>query len=394
MRVAVLTTHLPPVLGGIEIHCENLATALTKRGHRVVLYGSLEPGQRDMMRAETRGVQLMVRRVPAFFVWPFRRPSRLLYLRRLLLTDHRKAPFDLVHAHQIWPVAVAGAWLAGEVGVRLIITEHGSVIDDSKSPLKRFAIRWACRRAGRVLTASKELASVVTRAGVPQRKIVSVPNAISLDQFHVEGDIGDARRELGIPQNAFVVMTVRRLVPKTGIQYAIRAVPQCVANVPNFLLVVVGGGPMRSELERLAHSLGVEANVRFVGPIDNRVVPRYMQAADLGLFPSLAEATSIAAVEFMATGTPIAASCVGGLPEIIVDGETGFLFDIGFTRSQYDDPGLPPASIENIARSVLQAARANLRAMGKRAARRVQEEFSWDAYARRLETEFYTNELT
>jgi glycosyltransferase involved in cell wall biosynthesis len=188
-------------------------------------------------------------------------------------------------------------------------------------------------------------------------------------------------------------MTVRRLVPKTGIRYAVLAVPRCVALIPKFRLCVVGAGPERANLEALAADLGVRDRICFVGAVDNARVPLYMRAADLGVFPSLAEATSIAALEFMAAGTPVTASSVGGLVEIIDDGIDGFLFDFGFSRSRYDDPGLPDEAVEAVAASIVRAYRSDLTSIGHEAVRRVHERHTWDSYAHRLEHEYYSNAL-
>jgi glycogen(starch) synthase len=256
--------------------------------------------------------------------------------------------------------------------------------------MKRAAIRWSCGKAARVVTASGELADVVASVGVPKHKIMAVPNAIWPHELASVRGRQESRTALNIPADAFVVMMLRRLVPKTGVQYAIRAIPHCIQAIPNLRLVVLGDGPLRTHLMSLAHSLHVSSYVDFVGSVDNALVPRYLPAADLGLFPSLAEATSVAALEFMAAGIPVAASTVGGLPEIITHGETGFLFDIGFSHSRYDDPGLPPSAILNIANAITTAARSDLRAIGTVAAVRVRAEFSWDSYAARLERQCYS----
>jgi len=389
MKLGIITTHLPPIMGGIEVHCENLAVTLAELGHDVVLYGSLEPSQDASMAVEHRKGDLVIRRVPAAASAWLRRPSRYRNLKRVLQADHEVRPFDILHAHQLYPVGVAASRLAQQLGTRLIITEHGSILDDHRVWWKRTLIRRAAKRATAIITASRELAGVVAKTGVPAELIHSMPNAIAPERFEVADDGGSARRRFGARPEDFIAMTVRRLYPKNGVQYAVRAVPQCLEDIPNFRLIVVGDGPLRSELERLVKELDIEENVRFLGILPNKEIPSLMQAADVGVFPSLAEATSIAALEFMAVGTPVVASKVGGLPEIVRDGETGFLFDIGFTASRYDDPGLPPWATANLADAIARSSRSNLTAMGEEAKSFVREQFSWDAYARQLDERFY-----
>jgi glycosyltransferase involved in cell wall biosynthesis len=389
MRIGIVTTHLPPIMGGIEVHCENLAVTLAESGHDVVLYGSLEPSQDSSMAVEHRGRDLEIRRVPAAATAWLRRPSRFRNLSRILRADHEVRPFDLLHAHQLYPVGVAASVLSQRLGTRLVVTEHGSILDDRRMWWKRMLIRRASKHSTAIITASRELAGVVAKVGVPAKLIHSMPNAIAPERLEVPDDDGSVRRRFGAHPKDFVAMTVRRLYPKNGVQYAVRAVPQCLENIPDFRLVVIGDGPLRPELERLVKALDIEDNVRFLGIRPNSEIPSLMRAADIGVFPSLAEATSIAALEFMAVGTPVVASRVGGLPEIIRDGETGFLFDIGFTASRYDDPGLPSWATANLADAIARSARSNLPAMGEEAKTIVRERFSWDAYARQLDEGIY-----
>jgi len=389
MRIGIITTHLPPIMGGIEVHCENLAVTLAELGHDVVLYGSLEPSQDESMAVEQRGPNLEIRRVPAAANAWLRRPSRFRNLSKILRANHEVRPFGVLHAHQLYPVGVAASVLAQRLGTRLVITEHGSILDDQRALWKRMLIRFAAKRATAIITASQELAGAAAEAGVPMQLIHAIPNAVSPDRLDAMDDDGSARRRFGAQPDDFVAMTVRRLYPKNGVQYAVRAVPQCVEDIPNFRLVVIGDGPLRHELERLVKALEIEDNVQFLGSLPNTEIPSLMQAADVGVFPSLAEATSIAALEFMAVGTPVVASKVGGLPEIVRDGETGFLFDIGFTASRYDDPGLPSWAIANLADAIGRASRSNLPAMGEEAKTSMRERFSWNAYARQLDERFY-----
>jgi glycosyltransferase involved in cell wall biosynthesis len=392
MRIAVITTHILPITGGIEVHCENLSLALSEAGHDVVLFGSLEQDQSLTERWEVIGERFQVRRIPTIHRPLIKRALRLYNLLRQISRDHQRQPFDVIHAHQLYPVSVAAAIAAKRLRCQLVVTEHGSILDDSASIWKRILIRWAARTALHVIAASRELAETVIAAGVPSEKVLSIPNAIWPKQFNLTIGKHAARTALGIPADAFLLMTVRRLVPKTGIQYAIRAIPHCIQKIPYLHLAVVGDGPLKEKLEALAAQLGIADHVTFLGAVSNTEVPRCMAAADVGLFPSLAEATSIAALEFMAAGIPVVSSTVGGLPEVIDDGRSGFLVDFGFRRSTYQDPGLSSEAIEALSDGILRAHRSNLRTLGETAQRLVHDRFSWPAYIRRLHDEVYPRE--
>lgn len=163
-------------------------------------------------------------------------------------------------------------------------------------------------------------------------------------------------------------MVPRRLFQKNGVEFFVRALPRIVERVP-VEAVLVGDGPERGRLEQLAAELGVTGRIRFLGARPHAEMPGLLASADLAVFPSLMEATSVAALECMACELPVAASRVGGLPEI-VDEEVGALFR--------------PADPEDLARVVVGLlGRDDLPALGVAARRRVTERWSNDRLAAR-----------
>jgi glycosyltransferase involved in cell wall biosynthesis len=131
------------------------------------------------------------------------------------------------------------------------------------------------------------------------------------------------REELGLPLDAPVVGTVGRLIALKGQEFALQAFADIAARVPSAVWLLVGTGPDREPLERLAQSLGVGGRVRFLGHRED--VPRIMAALDVLVHPTTAEGFGLVLLEAMVQGTPIVATRVGSLPEIIVDGGTGLL---------------------------------------------------------------------
>jgi glycosyltransferase involved in cell wall biosynthesis len=160
----------------------------------------------------------------------------------------------------------------------------------------------------------------------------------------------------------------RRLFEKNGIEYLIRAVPVMLEEI-DVEVVIIGDGPERGALEKLTRELDVAAHVDFLGSRPHADMPGLLSSADLAVFPSLMEATSVAALESMACELPVAASRVGGLPEI-VDDEVGGLF--------------APAAPAALARTVIDLLRGGrLRDMGRRARQRVVERWSNERLADR-----------
>jgi glycosyltransferase involved in cell wall biosynthesis len=212
------------------------------------------------------------------------------------------------------------------------------------------------------LAASGEIARVAEGLA-PGHGVEALTNGVETSLFRrVEPALPapeDGRRRIVVP---------RRLFEKNGVEYFVRAMP-LIAEEVDVEAVLVGDGPERDKLEKLAAELGVADRIRFLGARPHQEIPGLLCSAELAVFPSLMEATSVAALECMACQVPVAASEVGGLPEI-VDDTVGGLF--------------PPADPEGLARVVVALLnRHDLAELGGRARRRVVEQWSNERLARR-----------
>jgi glycosyltransferase involved in cell wall biosynthesis len=225
------------------------------------------------------------------------------------------------------------------------------------------------RASDRNLAASQELADVA-RSLAPEVRVEALPNGVDTERFQRTAPTlpPTSRRRLIVP---------RRLFPKNGVEYLVRAMPIMAARV-DVEAVLIGDGPERARLEALARELRVEDRITFLGARPHSDMPGLLSSGELAIFPSLMEATSVAALEAMACELPVAASRVGGLPEI-VDESVGGLFE--------------PADPESLARKVVSLLQgADLSTVGKRARERVVERWSNDRLVER-HLEIYT-ELT
>ena len=169
-----------------------------------------------------------------------------------------------------------------------------------------------------------------------------MPNGIDFD--NLKHNLQEEQLEIlrNKYKNNKVILTVRRLVAKNGIQYLIEAMPFVVESNKSVKYIVIGEGPKRLELEKRIKELKLDNYVELLGRIDNEEVYKYMKIADVVVFPSSAEAMSIACVEAMAVGTAVVATKVGGLIELIGgDNERGALVDL-FDRdySVYSAPAV------------------------------------------------------
>lgn len=342
--------YYPPEVGGLESHVHYLCRALAERGHRVEIVTSLSKPEASPYEVR-EGVHVWRTWFPGKSTagWA---AHALASVPRLLKVS---LGADILHAQalqSVLPMQLARAFR----DVPLVTTWHTShFLRMAKKPGWRTLLgRWV-RSVDKNLAASREIAEVAEGLA-PGVRVEAVTNGVETSLFRpMEPSLGrppTGRRRIIVP---------RRLFEKNGVEYLVRAMPLITRSV-DIEAVVVGDGPERDRLERLAGELGVSERIRFLGVRAHHEMPALLSSAELAVFPSLMEATSVAALECMACEVPVAASRVGGLPEI-VDEEVGGLF--------------APASPEDLARCVtVLLSRSDLPELGAHARRRVVDQWS------------------
>lgn len=344
--------YFPPEVGGLESHVFHLCRGLVARGHEVdaVTSRSLPdlPPHEVMDGVRVWRTWLPARNTPGWAAHAFFSMPRFGAL---------AARADVLHAQDV--AAVLPCMVARRArNAPFVTTYHSShFLKRASSPFWRPIFRRFLMAADRNLAASIEIASVAEQIA-PGVRVEPVTNGVETSLFRrLPGALpvpAPGRRRIVVP---------RRLFAKNGVENVVRAMP-LIARELDVEALVIGDGPERASLERLAADLGVHDRMIFLGARPNREMPGLLSSAELSVIPSLMEATSVAALESMACELPVAASCVGGLPEI-VDAEVGGLF--------------PPGNPEALARTVLSLLRSDrLREMGVRARARVVEQWSND----------------
>lgn len=243
----------------------------------------------------------------------------------------------VLHAHCAYPDAVGAALAARALGLPLVATAHGSDINlAGRQCLLRPQIRAALRSAQRVIAVSVPLArAAATLTGLPPSRIACIPCAGYVPSvFHrrTPDERLALRESLGISADTRLVLFVGHLVPVKALDVLLWAwarPPRNPTTAQFARLVLIGQGADRDALERLARELGVDAQVTFLGSQPQPVVARWMAAADLLCLPSHAEGSPNVVVEALASGTPVVASRVGGIPDLVDDGVNGLLVPPG-----------------------------------------------------------------
>lgn len=230
---------------------------------------------------------------------------------------------DVVHTRN-WTCidAIIGARLAGVPVV--IHGEHGRGASDpdGTNKFRRRVRRLLNPLVTEFVTVSRDLAHWLTSdVGIPSAKVTHIYNGVDTDTF-LPGDRHEARNALGLPDARIVIGTVGRLDPVKDHRGLIEGFGR-LAQRHDARLLIVGDGPCRAELEHLINELALSNRVHLLGERDD--IPQLLRALDIFTLPSLGEGISNVILEAMATGLPVVATRVGGNPELVHDGVTGFL---------------------------------------------------------------------
>ena len=296
--------------GGAERVISNLATSLDPVRYRAVLCLFRQGWIQE--RSESRGVRTYI--VPTCGMADWRWALRL---RRLLDEEH----VDLIHAHE-FDANVQGAFVAALTGIPLVATVHGKNYFWERFR-RRLAYRWVSRRATMVAVSENLKQFIVEKVRVSPERVKVLYNGVDALPHYSSADVAQCRKELGLPENHQIVGVVGNLYPVKGHQYLIEGIPSVLEKCPSTSFVLAGRGQMEGELRAQAHRLGVEKRVCFLGLRQD--IARILAMLDVFVLPSLSEGFSMAILEAMIAGKPVVATEVGGNPELVLDGETGFL---------------------------------------------------------------------
>lgn len=240
-------------------------------------------------------------------------------IRKLL---HEGFDFDLIDAHYYYPDCVAAALLAKWFRKPLVATARGSDINlISRYPIQRRLIRWTAAQAKASVCVSHALSKVLASIADESARIEVFTNGVDLARFQPQ-EPASARQALGWPDMP-TLLSVGNLVENKGHHIAI----ELLSVLPEFRLVIVGAGPEMSRLQALSGSLGVAGRVTFVGSVPQERLSTYYGASNILLLASNREGWPNVLLESMACGTPVVATNVGGVPEIVRTPEAGRISD-------------------------------------------------------------------
>ena len=323
-------------MGGPAIHVSNLAAGLEPRGYETTLVaGSLARGE-DSMAFLAERLDIPVRTVPELQreVSPIADARSVRRMREII----RELRPHILHTHtaKAGAIARAAALVSGAARPPILVhTFHGHVLKGYFDPLRTRFFEEVERSLARVTDAlvavSPEVRDELVAAGIaPRQKFSVIRLGIPLEERLGDATAGlDYRRLYGISESAFVVGWVGRMTDVKDTDAVLEIVGAARDRGLDAVLVMVGDGPDRVRLEQLAHDIGIARSTFFVGYQPE--VAGYYRLFDAFLLPSVNEGTPVSAIEALASGTPVVATRVGGVPDVVRDGEDGFLFEPGDT---------------------------------------------------------------
>jgi len=251
-------------------------------------------------------------------------------LRPLMERVRREFPYDIIVSTWAYPDAVAAAHFANDVECPLVTTVLGSDVNELPNrPGLRPQITWGLLRAQRVVAVSAAMGEKVAELGVPRERVVVQHNAVDGEEFAIR-DRDEARRKLDISPRGPMILYVGNIKPEKGVGVLVEAMDSLVREHGrrDAELFVVGGGEMEAELADKTRRLGLEGNVHLVGRQLHTLVPTWMNACDVHCLPSYREGCPNVILEALASGKPVVASRVGGVPEILSEA-TGVMAPAG-----------------------------------------------------------------
>jgi N-acetyl-alpha-D-glucosaminyl L-malate synthase BshA len=326
-------------VGGSGVVATELATSLARRGHEVHVLSSEIPFR---LREQTGPVTFHAVETPAYPL--FREPQYVLSLSTKIVNVARTHALDIIHAHYAVPHA-AGAYLArqilashGAAVPKVVTTLHGTDITlVGADPSYRETVAFCIEQSDGVTAVSESLRDDTYRHLRLSSPIVVVPNFLDCSRYAPMPD--PALRARVCPPDRYdsLLLHVSNFRPVKRLD-AVVDVFRRVRARRRAKIVLVGDGPERGRVEALAREAGLAEHLEILGEMDD--VRPLLSVADAFLLPSAQESFGLAALEAMACGAPVVASRVGGLPEVLTDGLTGFL------RAPEDHEGMAQAILD------------------------------------------------
>lgn len=313
MKIAIVTLLYPPRwMGGTEIASQQIAESLAKRQHEVHVISSWDPGFK--MVSEELNFTIHRIKVPRI---------RFIELIRFWVQIPKVVSAikpDILLIQSI-PTGLGGYLVKKKLNIPYVIWGQGS--DVYRNWLfKKLISHLVLKNEDVFFALTHHMENTAKKLGAS--RISVIPNGTQINKYANLSGLA-LRKELKIQDNEKVILFVGGLKIIKGLKYLIQAMNEVIKYCPDTKLVLAGSGPELKNLTLQVEKLNLAKNVLFLGGVSHDKIPELMSTADIFVLPSLSEGFPLVIVEAMASGLPVIATNVGGLPEIVKENENGFL---------------------------------------------------------------------
>ncbi|MEM2045241.1 MAG: glycosyltransferase family 4 protein [Candidatus Bathyarchaeia archaeon] len=391
LKLAIFNTQPPHICcGGVERRIIELGKRLLNKNIDITVYSGTKSGFRNIAMVD--GIKI----VPCFSTDMFF-PIDNWFFNKSVLWISRKNEADIYEAHTVSGYRVARFLHDREMRSKPFIQViHGVLADEylesfkeqpmtARTKLAKLFLphlskleKESAEKATLIVTISKySFKKIVQLYGIDREKIRIVPNGVDAQKFKPDFiSRMQTKREMKLKEDEKYVLFVGNLVPRKGLYLLINAAKKVFAEIKNVKVLIAGTGPLRNSLLRYAETKGVLDRIIFLGQVKDEILPKLYNCCDVVVLPSLQEGQGIALLEAQAAAKPVVACRVGGVPEIVLDGETGILV-------QPREEELAMAMIKLLSDD-------NLREkMGMAGRRFVCENFTWEKCAEKMLNVYY-----
>lgn len=317
-----------PTYGGSGIVATELGMEMAKKGHNVHFISYSLPARLDVTQPNITFHQVHIQEYDLFHYQPYS-----LALSTMIVDIAERVGLDVIHVHYAIPHAYA-AYIARQIlhekGINLpvITTLHGTDITlVGRHPVYKSAVEFSINKSDVVTTVSESLKRDTYEVFDIKKEILVIPNFIDNDLYNPNGNC--IRSNFAEPDEK-IVIHVSNLRKVKRVMDVIKIFNEIQKEVKS-KLIIVGEGPEMENAQNLIYDLGLEEKVRNVGKVKN--LNSILKVSDVFLLPSQQESFGLAALEAMAAGVPVVSSNAGGIPEVNIDGETGFVREIGDVKA-------------------------------------------------------------
>jgi glycosyltransferase involved in cell wall biosynthesis len=391
MNICILIPSFLPEIGGAEIGAFQLAKYLRQSGHKIAVV-TPRLAKKSLKFEIMDGIEIY--RFPSFSLpgrlgkalswrWPFRALLETInvflpyfYLKSILIQINP----DILHMHYVFPLGFSGLYWAKKLDIPTVLTLIGQdIYDPYYIPGKQLHLisKKVMHKVDALTTISTFIKdALVAKFQISAARIEVIPYGVEIERFSplIKGD--EIRNKFGLQNGEKIILTVQRLHVRKGVQFALEAFSEVEKKYTDVKFLIVGDGPEKKVLLRLAEDLAIQDKVIFAGAVENSDLPQYYAAADIFAFHSIYEGFGIVMIEAAASGKPIVTTGSGGSLDIVRNGLNGLLV-----------PAKDSRALADAMMKVLENPELGV-SFGRKAREIAEQEFSWDRVSEKYLTIF------